>query len=72
MSPGEALILFATMMALAALPSASVALVVTRSATAGLRHGAAVAHCCQDLPTASGEDSNNTCPACVGSPARQR
>jgi threonine/homoserine/homoserine lactone efflux protein len=43
MSLGEALILFATMTALAALPSASVALVVTRSATAGLRHGLAVA-----------------------------
>ncbi|MFP4063399.1 MAG: LysE family translocator [Halochromatium sp.] len=40
---GEALILFVTMMALAALPSASVVLVVARSATVGLRHGLAVA-----------------------------
>jgi threonine/homoserine/homoserine lactone efflux protein len=43
MSPADALVLFATMAALAALPSTSVALVVTRSATAGLRHGIAVA-----------------------------
>lgn len=40
---GQALMLFATMVALAALPSASVALVVTRSATAGADHGIAVA-----------------------------
>lgn len=43
MSPADALVLFATMLGLAALPSTSVALVVTRSATAGLRHGIAVA-----------------------------
>lgn len=43
MSLGAALILFATMSGFAALPSASVALVVTRSAMAGLGHGIAVA-----------------------------
>ena len=43
MQLGEALILFVTMLALAALPSASVALVIARSATAGARHGIAVA-----------------------------
>ena len=42
MSPGEALGLLAALAALAALPSTSVALVVTRSATAGLSHGVAV------------------------------
>lgn len=39
----DAFFLFAVMSVLALLPSASVALVVTRSATAGLAHGAAVA-----------------------------
>lgn len=39
----EALSLFTLMLALAALPSTSVALVVTRSATAGLANGVAVA-----------------------------
>lgn len=43
MSLDESLILFATLAVLAALPSASVAMVVTRSATAGLRHGLAIA-----------------------------
>ena len=43
MSLAESLILFATLALLAALPSTSVVLVVTRSATAGLRHGLAVA-----------------------------
>jgi threonine/homoserine/homoserine lactone efflux protein len=42
MSLDESLILFATLGLLAALPSTSVVLVVTRSATAGLRHGLAV------------------------------
>lgn len=42
MTPGEALGLLAALAALAALPSTSVALVVTRSATAGLGHGVAV------------------------------
>lgn len=39
----DAFFLFAVMSVLALLPSASVALVVTRSATAGVAHGAAVA-----------------------------
>lgn len=43
MSLDESLILFATLALLAALPSTSVVLVVTRSATAGLRQGLAVA-----------------------------
>jgi threonine/homoserine/homoserine lactone efflux protein len=43
MSLDESLILFATLAVLAALPSASVVLVVTRSAVAGLRQGLAVA-----------------------------
>ncbi|MEA1052248.1 LysE family translocator [Lamprobacter modestohalophilus] len=43
MSLEESLILFATLAVLAALPSASVVLVVTRSAAAGLRQGLAVA-----------------------------
>jgi threonine/homoserine/homoserine lactone efflux protein len=43
MNLDEALILFATLALLAALPSTSVVLVFTRSATAGLPHGLAVA-----------------------------
>ena len=43
MSIIEAIALFGIMIALAALPSASVALVVTRSATLGIPNGMAVA-----------------------------
>lgn len=42
MSTLDTLALFTIMLTLAAIPSTSVALVVTRSATSGLRHGAAV------------------------------
>lgn len=58
MSIVESITLFGIMMALAAVPSTSVALVITRSATLGIRNGLAVAMgivlgdaCCQCLST---------------------